>query len=57
MHFNPSAIKEEFNILDGIEPLAILMLGYPDDAAEPYAFHNTFKDPEKIVFYEEFKKA
>lgn len=57
MHFNPSAIKEEFNIPDGIEPLAILMLGYPDDAAEPYAFHNTFKDLEKIVFYEEFKKA
>ena len=57
MHFNPSAIKEEFNIPDGIEPLAILMLGYPDDSAEPYAFHNKFKDPEKIVFYEEFKKA
>ena len=57
MHFNPSAIKEEFNIPDGIEPLAILMLGYPDDSAEPHNFHNTFKDPEKIVFYEEFKKA
>ena len=54
MHFNPSAIKEEFNIPDGIEPLAILMLGYPDDSAEPYAFHNTFKDPDDIVVYDSF---
>ena len=54
MHFNPALIKEEFNIPDNIKPLAILMLGYPDESVTPHEFHNIFKTPDEIVVYEKF---
>lgn len=54
MHFNPTLIKEEFNLPENIKPLAILVMGYPDESVVPHDFHHTFKSPEKIVFYEEF---
>lgn len=29
MHFKPDAMREEFNIPDNIEPIALLVMGYP----------------------------
>lgn len=29
MHFKPVAMREEFNIPDNIEPIALLVMGYP----------------------------
>ena len=54
MHFNPSAIKEEFHIPDNIKPLALLVLGYPEDVSVPHEFHNKFRPMEEIVVYDEF---
>ena len=54
MHFNPSIIKEEFNIPDNIKPVAILVMGYPDDEAAPHEFHNKFRSIEEVVVYNQF---
>lgn len=54
MHFNPSAIKEEFNIPENIKPLAILMMGYPSETSTPIELHNKFRPMEDVIFYEQF---
>ena len=54
MHFNPSAVRDEFNIPDNIKPLALLMLGYPADTAKPHEFHSKFRPLEEIVVYDHF---
>lgn len=54
MHFDPFAMREEFNIPEEIEPVALLVMGYPADDAEPMHLHNEFRDENEIVFYENF---
>ena len=54
MHFNPAVMKEEFNIPDNIKPLAVLVMGYPSDAAKPHEFHNKYRPLEEIVVCEQF---
>lgn len=54
MHFDPSAMKEEFNIPDNIKPLALLVMGYPEDTSAPLEMHNTFRPFGEIVVYERF---
>lgn len=54
MHFDPFAIKEEFNIPDNIKPLAVLVMGYPSDTAIPSDFHNKFRPMDEIVVYDTF---
>ena len=56
MHFDPFKIKEEFNIPENIEPVALLVMGYPADDAKPLDLHNTFRACEDIVVYENFDK-
>ena len=51
MAFDPAAVKEAYALPEGITPVAILMLGYPDPAAEPAPLHSTFRDEEEIVSY------
>lgn len=52
MHFNPIAMKEEFNIPDNVEPLALLVMGYPD--AEPLDMHYKKRSMDEVVFYDSF---
>lgn len=52
MHFNPTAMKEEFNIPDNVEPLALLVMGYPD--AEPLDMHYKKRSMDEVVFYDSF---
>ena len=54
MHFNPSAMKKEFNIPENIEPLALLILGYPADDAAPIEMHSKYRPIDEVVFYESF---
>ena len=54
MHFDPNAVKEEFNVPENIEPLAILVMGYPADAAPVHEFHSTFRPLEDVVIYDTF---
>ena len=52
MHFNPYAIKEEFALPDHLEPVALLVMGYPAKDAKPIAMHSTYRDMNEVVFYE-----
>ena len=54
MHFNPTAIREEFNIPENTEPLALLVMGYPHDDAAPIEMHYKFRPLEEVVAYESF---
>ncbi len=54
MHFNPSVLKETFNIPENIEPVALLVMGYPSSDAEPHDFHFKKRPVDEIVFYDTF---
>ena len=54
MHFDPSALRESFAIPEGIEPLALLVMGYPSDEAKPLDLHFKTRPTEETVFYDSF---
>ena len=54
MHFDPSAIKSEFNIPDNVKPLVLLMLGYPSDTSVPHEFHIKNRPINETVIYDTF---
>lgn len=54
MHFNPAAMKEEFNIPEAIVPAALLVMGYPADDAKPLNLHTEYKNIDDVVFYDSF---
>ena len=47
-------MQEEFNIPDNIKPMALIVMGYPDESATPHEFHNTFRPMEDVVVYDSF---
>lgn len=55
MHFNPTAMRECFDIPDNVEPVALLVMGYPSDDAKPLDIHFMTRPINETVFYEEFK--
>lgn len=56
--FKPEVLKEEFNIPEGIEPVNILALGYPDREPESPDRHDEKRIPlSELVYYEEYGKA
>jgi nitroreductase len=54
MHFDPAAMKEQFSIPEGVEPVALLVMGYPADDAKPLDMHFQFRDMDEVVFYDDF---
>lgn len=54
MHFDLAAIKTEFHIPDKIEPVALLVMGYPASDAQPFAGHSEFRPLEELVLYNTF---
>ena len=54
MHFDPFAMREEFNIPENIKPLALLVMGYPADIAKPHEFHSKYRPMDEVVFYDKF---
>ena len=54
MHFNPAAMREAFNIPENIEPLALLVMGYPAEDAAPIKMHSEFRPMEEVVCYDSF---
>lgn len=54
MHFDPFAMREEFNIPENIEPLALLVMGYPHQEAKPLDLHDKFRPIKEVVFYDSF---
>ena len=54
MHFNPSAVREAFNIPENIEPTALLVLGYPSEDAKPLDLHYKNRSMDEVVYYDHF---
>ena len=55
MHFDPVAMREAFNIPDNVEPVALLVMGYPSADAKPLDMHFKSRPIDETVFYEDFK--
>ena len=55
MHFDPAAMREAFNIPDNVEPIALLVMGYPSDDAKPLDMHFRSRPIDETVFYEGYK--
>ena len=54
MHFDPQKMRDTFEIPENIEPVALLVMGYPAEDATPADFHNQFRDLSEVVVYDEF---
>lgn len=54
MHFNPMAMREAFNIPENIEPVALLVMGYPSPDAKPLELHSKYRPMDEVVFYDTF---
>lgn len=54
MYFIPEAIKEEFKFPDSLEPVALLVMGYPLDGVEPTAAHFKTKEMREMVMYNSY---
>ncbi|MFI3254958.1 MAG: nitroreductase family protein [Eubacteriales bacterium] len=54
MHYNPEKMREAFAVPENFEMCALLVIGYPSDAAKPLAMHTEYDDPKNLVFYNQF---
>ena len=54
MHFDPAAMREHFHIPSHIEPLALLVMGYPAEDAKPLDLHFSKRPMCETVVYEDF---
>ncbi|MBQ7901847.1 MAG: nitroreductase family protein [Clostridia bacterium] len=54
MHFDPKAMREEFNIPSNLEPVALLIMGHPAPDAQPLAMHSEFRPMDTLVKYDSF---
>jgi nitroreductase len=55
MHFIPEAVRCEFSIPDDIEPVALLIMGYPALDAKPSPLHSEFRQLDELVVYNKFQ--
>ncbi len=54
MSFDPVKMRENFKIPETLEPVALLVMGYPSEDSVPNPFHETFRPMEDLVSYEVF---
>lgn len=54
MHFDPAAVREAFGIPAGVEPAALLVLGWPAGDARPLPLHFKARPLEETVVYDHF---
>lgn len=54
MHFIPEAVRCEFALPDTVEPVALLVMGYPAEDATPSPLHEKFRPQEELVVYNRF---
>ena len=54
MHFDPAAMRKEFNVPENVEPIALLVMGYPAEDAKPIDMHYQYRPMNEVVFYETF---
>lgn len=49
MHFDPAAMRQTYAIPDEIEPVALLVLGYPAEDAAPLPLHEQMRPMKETV--------
>ena len=54
MHFDPSAMRNEFNIPENYVPHALLVMGYPSKDSKPIDMHTSKRPLHEIVSYDTF---
>lgn len=54
MHFDPEAMRKEFNIPENIIPVALLVMGYPAEDASPLNLHSEYRPLNDVVVYDSF---
>lgn len=54
MHFDPSAMRETYRIPDNVEPVALLVMGYPAEDAKPLDLHHQSRPIDEVVVYDAF---
>ena len=54
MHFDPFKMREAFNIPENIVPIALLVMGYPSEDAQPHPYHSQFRSMDETVKYDTF---
>ena len=54
MHFDPVAMRETFCIPENVEPVALLVMGYPAEDAKPLKLHFQSRPMDEVVFYDTF---
>ena len=54
MHFDPAAMRKEFNIPEEVEPVALLVMGYPSEDAKPLELHYKKRPMDEVIFYDSF---
>ena len=54
MHFDPAAMRQTFAIPNGIEPAALLVMGYPAENAKPLPLHFKTRPITETVVYDHF---
>ena len=55
MHFDPAAMRERFRIPTDVEPVALLVMGYPAIDATPSPMHSQFRPLDETVCYDMFE--
>jgi len=55
MHFDPFKMKETFMIPKNVEPVALLVIGYPSDDAKPLNLHYQSRPINEVVYYDSFE--
>lgn len=51
MHFDPAAVRAEFALEEDVVPVALLVMGYPAEDAQPLGLHDSFRPMEEVVSY------
>ena len=55
MSFDPVAMRKAYHIPDHMEPIALLVMGYPSDDAKPLDMHFQSRPMDETVLYEDFQ--
>lgn len=56
MHFDPAAMRQTYSIPDSVEPVALLVMGYPADDAKPLDMHYKYRPLSDVVRYDSFEE-
>lgn len=49
MYFDPAAVKEAFDLPETLVPVALLVMGYPAEDAQPMNLHSEFLPMEETI--------